>query len=250
MERFTIAKFTRRGLPLHMSRPAEKTEIRIDGPWRHLAAIIYFAVLAYPSDQEWRKRDLFVQAYKAKLCKHYIRKHPGERATIFPSYRGFKNEHMDGILNRAIYRIRCWRLLAAKLASEKIIHGQWVGRFQIRVIDPEDSIWQPRSMRAMHDRGAKLLNAGRWENHRPEKEFGWTINNVRSRIWKSSLPVLHLALSFPAARLVEDDPLLLINQPSWVKDSLVYAELLRPHLRTWFPSYVEENAVRLIPTDH
>lgn len=231
-----------------MSRSGEVTEIRTDGLWAHIGAIGYFAVLAYPKREEWPKRNRFMEAAKAWLAKEYI-KHGGKRAEIRPHYRQWKNEKIDGVLNRAFYRIKGWRLPAAKLAWEKIMDGQRVGPFVLKVKDPDDPNWKPRSVLALAERGARLLNATRWEHSRSEREFGWDVPTFTHRVWASSKPVLHLALYFPYKNRIKFNPLLLIHDPSWLRPTLLNAEAMRLHLRRWFPTYDPESAIRLLPTE-
>ena len=86
------------------SAAAEIRYVPADGISAHYGVLVYYAVLAYPGRSEWPKRERFVRAAKAMLLKQYIAL-GGHRKMIFPSYRRFKNEKIQGILNQGFRRI-------------------------------------------------------------------------------------------------------------------------------------------------
>ena len=133
---------------------------------------------------------------------------------------------------------------------EKIIHGQQIGPVVLKVKDSDDPNWEPRSVLALCERGARLLNAARWEYTHAEKEFGWDRVTFWNRVWKSSMPVLHLALFFPHKNGVKVNPFLLIHDPSWLRLTLLNAEAMRSLLHQWFTGYDAETTVRLLPVEN
>src|SRR5689334_19204204 len=93
----------------------EIRNVPIGGIHNHVGAIVYLAVLAYPAQRDWVKRDELAEAIRGHLGKAYIAQ-GGARRKILAKYRGMKNERIGGILSRATYRLETRRLPAANMA--------------------------------------------------------------------------------------------------------------------------------------
>lgn len=228
----------------------ETTHIPVKGDKAHLGAIAYLAVLAYPERAEWPKRDKFVEAAKAWLCKQYMYRRERKRAAtnILPKYRSFKWEKIDGTLKQAFYRIEAWRLPAAMMADWVILEGKRVGPFVIRVRDSDRKYFTPASLNRAAERVGELLASQRQLQHaRRGKEFGWERTSVMHRVWASTKPVLHLALAFPSRKGKKIDPFRLVVDPSWLAQALVQAEATRLILPQLIPGFKIEKSIRLLP---
>ena len=57
-----------------MTTQPETTMLPVIGPPARVGVMGYFAVLAYPEQEDWPKRDELVNAFKACLLKSYIRR--------------------------------------------------------------------------------------------------------------------------------------------------------------------------------
>ena len=266
--RFQVVNYYRM-LPRDMASTrmaAETIYIPVEGDAAHLGAVAYLAVLAYPSRAEWDKRTQFVEHFKGRLSKLYIDgavlrkgellrtyKRPRERvARIQPRYRQMKHEKIEGVLNRAFYRIKAWRLPAAEIALWMMLHNQRVGPFVVKVANASRPQWEPTSIAKACDLVADLLNSQRgvWERFHSDHDFGWDAVRVRHRVWATTKPVLHLAIALRGAPRREHysiEPLLLIQEPSWLRNALEYAEASRQVLPQLIPSFEPEQAVRLLP---
>ena len=261
-----------------MAFQPETTAIPVTGVEAHLGAMAYFAVLAYPTREEWPKRDEFVETAKALLSKKYIAR-GGDRRKILRKYSGMKNEKIDGTLSRAFYRIQALRLPAAQMAYWKIIHNTRFGPFirgthstVLKFKAPQEGewaitfaeeypSWEPTSLNECAKLMAfQLENARRdwkWHNHRdvaplaqnPNITFEPASKNVLHRVWKATMPVLHLAMAFPK-RQEEPDVIRLIHDPSWLPSTLRYAEEIRSVLPQCIPSFDPATAIRLLPVPH
>jgi hypothetical protein len=104
----------------------EITQIPVTGFKASVGAMGYMAVLAYPNWDDRPKRNNFIEAFKADICKGYMRAGM-DRRKILPIYRGMKNEKINGILSRGLYRIQAFRIPAARMAWWKMINGQKFG---------------------------------------------------------------------------------------------------------------------------
>jgi len=253
----------------------EVTSIPVTGVGAHVGAMAYFAVLAYPNRDGWSKRDKLVDALKAWLSKAYIAK-GGDRRKILRKYKRLKNEAIEGTLSLAFYRIQALRLPAARMAYWKLIHGQIVGSVVkgtrstvLRLRAPKESewankfaeeypSWEPTSLNECARLMAfELENARRawgWHDHKdaaplsqnPDITIESASKNVLKRVWKATMPVLHLAMAFPKKQ-EHPDILGLIHDPSWLPSTLRYAEGLRRMLPQFIHRYDSEKAIRLLP---
>ena len=232
-----------------MAKDAEVTDIPIDGVPAHLGAIAYLAVLAYPSREDWSKRNKLLDATKAWLIKDYYIPHGGDRTRIKVNYLTARPRDYHSTLAQAIYRIQAWRLPAAMMARWIMLHGVRVGPFVINVHNPKDKRWAPTGVSAAAERMAELLDAQRseWQHYRSRTDVGWECPNVLHRVWASTLPVLHLALAFPFGKGQKTDPFLLVHKPFWLGPALLHAELARQSLREQIPTFDPQKAVRLLP---
>ena len=245
-----------------MDTTPEITTVPVAGRGAHLGAMAYFAVLAYPKPQEWPKRNELVEALKAHLSKAYIAR-GGERRKVLPKYRGMKNEKIEKVLDKAFYRIKALRLPAAKMAYWKMIHGQRVGPFLIKLkqssnegniglkrFAQEYPSWEPTTITECARRMAAMLDVARqdWEQHcHEDTEFVWDEKNILHRVWASTKTVLHLAMFFPHKGERKVDVFRLIHDPSWLTSTLANAEALRRILPQFIHRYDSEKAIRLLP---
>src|ERR1700687_4933562 len=108
---------------------AETTYIPTEGPLAQLGAAAYLAVLAYPNQSEWPKRDGFIEAVKAILLKSWV-KAPGvstertkRRCAVREEYRQFPPEDIWGKFNQVEKRIKMLRLPAMICAHEFEANG-------------------------------------------------------------------------------------------------------------------------------
>ncbi len=191
-----------------MAKDAEVTDIPIGGVPAHLGAIGYLAVLAYPSREDWGKRDKLVDAAKAWLMKDYYIRHGGDRTRIKVKYRTARPRDYYSTLDQAFYRIQAWRLPAAMMARWIMLHGLRVGPLVFEMHDPKRKWWAMKGVNAAAERMAYLLDAQRseWQHYRSRTEVGWEHSNILHRVWASTLPVQHLALAFPLAQGRKTDP--------------------------------------------
>ncbi len=240
-----------------MRKGQEVTRVPTRGKAAHLGAIAYLAVLAYPNQKEWPKRDAFVECAKAWVSKEYMDR-GGDRAKVLLKYRRYKREkiYKHGPLNRAFYRIENWRQPAALMARWVMLQGVEFGGGRIPSKTVPDGI-PFKSMRILTAASTITQGAGKLGDL---KAIGLPRDreNAIHRIWASTKPVLHLALAFPfhnpryrsSKKKHMIDTLRLIEDPRWLLPSLRFAECLLLELPQVFPSFDTAKAVRLLPAEY
>jgi GNAT superfamily N-acetyltransferase len=203
----------------------EQTAVPVGGDLAQaqMGAAMYLAVLAYPAHSEWPKRDEFIEAVKALLVKR-ARRRGYPRKLINHKYRRFKNEHIDGILNRAFRRISRRRLPAGQMAFW-IICGAMSKRTNI-TLNKLSYWWATRV----------------WPGF-PDAEAA----DVKRRVWRETLPVLHLVMVFPRGLILNGDGLGLILNPSCLPGALRTAQYWR-HLLKPLQISVKDKIVSLSPS--
>lgn len=198
----------------------------IDDGSAYLGAAAYLSVIAYPN--EIRRRDKFLQAYKALMVKLAIRK-GGDRSTFRRDLRAYENRKINNQIDMVRKRIATRRLPAWKIAVYlKLSH-----------VGP-DFMYQRRYSVNQH-------LSDLYDND-PDK-----ISNAYKRIWTESKPVLHLLFGLRDAYPGLDtnhfhciDKLLL--DTSWLLPSLRTAELAR-RIILCYPHFniCEEQTIQLLP---
>ena len=237
--------------------------------WKQLGAITYFAILAYPAPTEWSKRDVFVEHMKGLLFKRFWGPpgSPGRaarRRQISRKYSGMRWKRIEEVCRAAHFRIEK-RYFARQLAWDMFIHHhlrglQWewprLGAFRAMPPGRVSLQFEVTSRRAGESAAKKRL--GRWH---PEnvtalfEKFATLFPNMdessfRKRIWRPSLPVLHLAMAIPEDRLEKADWFIsMLRDPSWVAPALLNAERLRVPLPDGVSGFSLKSAIRLLPTE-
>ena len=227
--------------------PAEVLYIPVEGDAAYHGAVVYYAVLAYPRRDEWPKRVEFVRAVRA-LCGKVSIAGGDDRKSVPAAYRSLKNEKLSGILSKGFHRITV-RLHACVIACG-IIYSDYVP-------GPGDP---PALGFSTVNQAARAIMEGQEELPQPrfnEPEAGRV--NIEHRVWASSLPGLHLAMSlFHTVGLVVTRTSLptaevlraLLFSERWVKTALFCAEQQwKPFLAAKIPTFDPEEAIRLLPTE-
>ena len=238
------------------SEEPETSVIPIDGPWARIGAARYLAVVAYPLQNDWPKRDRFVEA-----AAHWLDRVRGVGG------RQMRETRIDGAFNKAFHLLQTRRLPAARAA-------RWISLMQMLTRSPWRELWKdgkvprvpgPNRMALRYFRETERLEqnqefaglmryrSDRKRNSKPKSKPNLT--NILRRVWKETMPVLHLAVAF-----VETAPGEISGQahrleyhilnPHWLIPALARAESLRGSLQSIVASFTTENAIRLSPCMH
>lgn len=249
--------------------PAETTGIPVEGPLATIGAIAYFAVLAYPKESEWPRRDKFMEAGEADHWRLF-KDHPDYRARVAVKYRHKRRRTIDNVMSRGLrhiaHRIRatlifddlefaeCFNILLEGSKDVKIVIGDQPG------IDLTDLNFEPfkRGISAAALRAIERKKQFQYQRCEYPLEPGvyaskTDLQNALNRDWSQSKPVLHLAYALRQMiefRFMTADNKVqwtrLFDEPDWVGPCLKDAESLRlrfandPRL-----NIDEENTVRL-----
>lgn len=228
---------------------AETTPVEVEGTAVAGAALCYLAILAYPLN--WEKRDLLIHHLKDLFVRalahpvgspeHRKRKHRLREAGC--NWKPSKFEKTRGVINKGFGHI-AKRLAAAECAGLMIITK--LGRPLIDVTMDEvfefsrkgKRPWRPTSIRAFGRLGAECFQMD-------EAHF-------RQRIWRPSLPVLHLAIMCPKMKADEKYhhyALRLLFSPEWARTAIFQAETYRRGFGYLLPSFQRSRVVRLLPSE-
>jgi hypothetical protein len=237
-----------------MALRVETTLVATEGNEAILGAMAYFAVLAYPRDH--RKRNDFVDGAKA-ICAGLSL----SAAEIKPWYRrSLKNGEADRTLRRGINEVMFKRLAAAQMAWWLFNDDLQLGNVRLRVRDPlgnPNRASSRLSVKSAADVLADLVRSKTKETayrvHHDSKVERWTPENVLTRIWTPSKPVLHLAMAFPAFGLPPGerslDPIAMMLNPVWLRGTLIKAQGMRALLPDRIPTFDPRNTVDLLPRE-
>jgi hypothetical protein len=234
----------------------------VQGHHAHDGVLSFYAVLAYPSLNEWDKRKQFVMAIKALEYKRDVA-NGGNRKAVPDAYRRIKNQMIVGQMNRGFRRIGR-RLSAGSMAYCISLSGTKIPN----EILPNDILASDGSLgrigiapNTVNKAAEMLLVDMAFRKKVPlhlYKKSGASEPNIKHRIWASSLPVLHLAVMlyqnvgviFNRSNAELHDALLYLSHNNkWFGPALIHAEKLRLLLPEKVPTFVPAKAVCLLPTE-
>ena len=267
----TTARKTRKVGP-----PPSKTgviAIPIKGYGAHFGTMVYMAVLAYPNRSQWEKRDRLVEASKAYVLKDWIAQ-GGDKKKVKRKYRSYRNDLMEKSFRAAVKRINRRRIPAA-------IAAQWMmaSKFQFNLeharqatqeMEPEQQVRHvaaavfvnrllrsaPANVRQAMQQFVGILTTRKEDTEDADDDTiteDEAVRNLRVRVWKESLPVLHLAIPLAGrwqklCKERQSMAVAFLYDTSWLESSLTVAENLREHiLPENIRGYRPEEAVQLIP---
>lgn len=203
--------------------PLELTELPTVGPDSWLGAAGFLAVLAFPDRID--SRDRFVSAAKAHVFRRFGRRFM--RCQVAPGLtkiRGLRAEAIESVFAKTGHAIVNRRLPAALMANRMGVEAGLSGFLDVERTNGNE-LAKLGSLTQAADWCAKLLKADRIHG-------GWTSDKVIERIWRPTLPVLHLAIvlrSLSAEKYGHSlDLMRLIDEPSpWLPDAVSRAEKFR-----------------------
>jgi hypothetical protein len=218
--------------------------------------LLLYAVLAYPSRNDRKKRTQFVMAMKSFEYKRRV-KEGCDRRAVPAAYRRIRNEKIEGQMNRGFRRIG-WRLSAGSMAYCMVLSGSRIA-YDVPAADGSLGliIDAPRTV----NQAAKRLQEDKDKKKNavsPNHTVECGMVNVKHRVWASSLPVLHLATALyqnvgaimNASNAEMPDALIsLTRKDKWLGPALVWAESLRLRLPEKVPTFAPEKAICLLPAE-
>jgi hypothetical protein len=194
---------------------------------RQLGAAEYLAVLAYPAEDEWCKRSEFMDAVNVWLLKKVIQP-SWPRGRLPDKYRGYRPSKAKAVMDRGFWRIRSRRVKAAIMGYARLMDGWRMApmeiagrRFFLRAptsVKKDVARWKA-NLPCGVNKAAKWI-AGPDRKVNKASSCPDSIRNIKQRIWRESLHILHLAMALPDGRTMQD----LILNPTWVATSLPQAE--------------------------
>ena len=200
----------------------EVTYLPATGDGMYLGAAGVLAVLAYPS--AYKRRDRLVSAVRAYHTKRAIAA-DAHTWRVNPDLRAWRPRDIDTAINNARRHV-VERFMAAQSIMCRISGEQRPGNEFIAVLQ------------ATH--GIRHSDAKPLAQSLPAQTEA-----ARQRVWKPSLPVLHLAVALNSHVLQHDVTIFdLLEHPTWVAPILEGAERLRPQLEKAFDL---PPAIRLYP---
>jgi hypothetical protein len=185
----------------------------------------YLAVLAFPQNRERQRK--FIDAAHSYIYKSLAT----PRMQIPADWRKIRPRDATRMLSWAFRKIGKDRWCAVYYAYTRIRErhrADWKDDFRDTHI--------PGSRTFATDRFIELLDNEDIEIPEDVKLFSW-------RMWKESMPVLHLALAIPLGRTNDQ----LLFDPAWAKTALEEAELIRLGLPFLLPDFDESGSIQIIP---
>ena len=230
--------------PTRASEVGEQTAIPVGKnlALARMGAAAYLAVVAYPDRVEWGKRDDFIEAVKSFLLKGSISQ-GCPRRWVKEKYRSFPNRRIDQTLDKAFRIIVRSRLPAGMIANWLMMDG---ARFEVPLLAGKPAI--PMVLRAPNSvsRGMKaVLELVKKRDNRRNLAEDAALSNLYHRVWKTSLPVLHLVVPITGRFRELSDPVKLVLDPSWVENSIRSSQWLWAYLPQRIPSFCPETAIQL-----
>jgi hypothetical protein len=228
--------------------------VRVSGNQAQDGVRSLFAVLAYPSPREWKKRERFVMAMSALEYERFVQQ-GGSRRDVPAGIRRMKNQQIVGQLSRGFRKIAV-RLSAGSVAYGMVFSGTYI---PYDAPAPDGSLGLAvHAPKAVTEALKELLKSKAENTSKPYFESGAALCNAMHRIWALSLPVLHLAVAlFPIVEFYtgkSSAPLprilpCLIAQPTWFGSALRFAETLRTRLHEKVPTFKSGAAICLLPAE-
>lgn len=193
----------------------EETDIPTHKKWQGLGAAAYLAVLAYPEDKS--KRDTFINAYKAWVCKLITNGQLKRRLIYKEEILKFSTTRkIESQFNRIINIISDKRAVALEIALLSLFQENFKKRINLNL--PNGKKFSIKQYLDLH-----------YPSHGNSTD-SHSAHNAHKRIWLTSKPVIHLALALDyelkkTNRLNNLEDLLL--DPSWLPGALKNSEIFR-----------------------
>lgn len=199
------------------------------GMW---GAAIYLAVLAFPESK--LKRHAFLEDVKAFTVKAALRMGWKGEARAQYRKRSLRALEKSGPLITATQRLERERLPAGSLAIDLLVREFTLD--SVLRIQPMRAGRKVTGLRSGTAGLAAQAKARKWLRGQGENDpEGFFADNFRNRGWRSTHPVLHLAMALQNALdgLSGDLGIIdLVWRPAWVPEALRGAEMLRAVLAT------------------
>lgn len=192
--------------------------IPVRGLAARLGAAAYLAWLAYPGEAEAARRRAFVEAWRALIVKAAVRQ-GFPRVKVLRRLRGQTLKEINRKIRHGVTRIVFYRWPAAVMAEFVMIGAPITQAVRLKIA-----------------KGGRLRFDARAN-----------ASNVFARVWRPSLPVIHLALALREvckARGARFDAAELVRRPDWLPGAIDDAERFRILLLT-IPKFGAENFIRL-----
>lgn len=207
--------------------PIEKTILPYDEHLPHLAAAMYLAVIFYPHNL--KKRTDFVSACQSWWIKGESGRFPKNQVIVDRLLRFSESRKIWCEFNRA-NQILKKRMLADHAAMLYMMNSS----IPVKIKGREFSIRRYL---------VELLHS-KYNKSDPKQ----TIDNAYARVWKDSIPILHLLaglrLSLAESQTKKEFDLIdLLQHPHWVKDAAEKAESNREFTKLFeaiLPSKIQE----------
>ncbi len=248
----------------------ETTAIPTSGLAAPLGAMAYLAVLAYSARVEWRKRDEFMNAFRALLSKAAVKRgYPREK--VREDFCRMPNQKINNVLKAAERRIVRWRFPAVRVMNERIkyqspdiarlmgiailmdVRRKVAARFGreaaekvklTRIVRPSPllshTIGRIKLARGSSSEWASII--ADWPAYHD------TVKDFKKREWRTTRPVLDLAMALHGVCLEREafDLVDLVIRPDWLPKALRQADWLGRYLVDYH-GFDAAEFVRLVP---